>query len=80
MLGLPLRLCYDLQHASCSASPNCIVSLAPVAGGLLCGVLSKVFACLQQFVQRLSSSTADCEKLDVSCGLECHYLQPPVPG
>ncbi len=44
--------------------------MSPVAGGLLCGGLFKVFARLQQFVQHLSSSTADCEELDVSCGLE----------
>ncbi len=44
--------------------------MSPVAGGKLCGGLCKVFAHLQQFVQHLSSSTADCEELDVSCGLE----------
>ena len=49
--------------------------MSSVAGGLLCGGCFKPYVHLLQFVQRFSSSTADCEKLDVSCELERHCLQ-----
>ena len=67
------NFCYDLQIAKLVLSPA-----VSVAGGLLCGGCFKPYVRLLQFVQRFSSSTADCEKLDVSYELERQCLQPSM--